>query len=127
MFATSLQEEEIIISVRIPVPAEGTKTSYQKFEQPASRFAIVGCAVMRFPDGKTNIAFTGVSDNAFRDADAETEVSGKPLNNDSIEAAANAALRNVNVLSDHFASEEYRRHLAKVYLKKALQAVIVTQ
>ena len=78
---------------------------------------------MRFPDGKTNIAFTGVSDHAFRDANAEAEVSGKPLNNDSIEAAANAALRNVNVLSDLFASEEYRKHLAKVYLKKALEAV----
>jgi carbon-monoxide dehydrogenase medium subunit len=124
LFATSLQDGEIIISVRIPVPVEGTKTSYQKFEQPASRFAIVGCAVMRFPDGKTNIAFTGVSEHAFRDANAEAEVSGKTLNNESIEAAANAALRNVNVLSDLFASEEYRKHLAKVYLKKALQAVM---
>jgi len=124
LFTTSLQDGEIIISVRIPVPAEGAKTSYQKFEQPASRFAIVGCAVMRFPNSKTNIAFTGVSDNAFRDANAEAEISGKPLNNESIEAAANSALRNVNVLSDHFASEEYRRHLAKVYLKKALEAVM---
>jgi carbon-monoxide dehydrogenase medium subunit len=124
LFATSLQEGEIIVAIRVPIPADGTKTSYQKFEQPASRFAIVGCAVMRAPDGKTNIAFTGVSNNAFRDPGAEAEVSGKPLNNESIEAAANAAVRNVQVLSDNFASEEYRRHVAKVYLKKALEAVI---
>jgi len=124
LFTTALQDGEIITAVRIPIPAEGTKTSYQKFEQPASRFAIVGCAVMRFPDGKTNIAFTGVSENAFRDSSAENEVSGKPLNNDSITAATNAAVNNTTILGDHFASEEYRKHLAKVYLAKALKAVV---
>jgi len=124
LFTTSLQEGEIIVAIRVPIPADGAKTSYQKFEQPASRFAIVGCAVMRTSDGKINIAFTGVSSNAFRDADAEAALSGKPLNSDSIEAAANAAVRNVQVLSDNFASEEYRRHVAKVYLKKALEAVM---
>jgi carbon-monoxide dehydrogenase medium subunit len=124
LFAIALQDGEIITAIRIPVPADGTKTSYQKFAQPASRFAIAGCAVVRFPDGKTTIAFTGISDNAFRDANAENEVSGKPLNNDSIAAAVNAAVSNVNVLGDHFASEEYRKHLAKVYLKKALEAVV---
>jgi carbon-monoxide dehydrogenase medium subunit len=69
------------------------------------------------------IAFTGVSENAFRDLGAEKEVSGKELNETSISAAANAALSSVTVLGDHFASAEYRSHLAKVYLKKALEAV----
>jgi aerobic carbon-monoxide dehydrogenase medium subunit len=124
LFSTALQDAEIITSIRIPVPADGTKTTYQKFEQPASRFAIVGCAVMRSPDGKTNIAFTGVSDAAFRDSNAENEVSGKPINDDTINAAANAAVNNVNVLGDHFASSEYRKHLAKLFLKKAFQAVM---
>lgn len=123
LFSTSLQENEIIIAIRIAVPADGTKTSYQKFSQPASRFAVVGCAVMRYPDGKINIAFTGVSDNAFRDANAEAAVSGKPINDDTIAAAMNAAAEGVSISGDHFASEEYRKHLAKVYLKKALQAV----
>lgn len=124
LFTTALQDGEIITAIRIPIPADGTKTSYHKFEQPASRFAIVGCAVMRLADGKTNIAFTGVSEHAFRDSTAENEVSGKPLNNESIAAAADAAVNNVTVLGDHFASEEYRTHLAKVYLKKALNAVV---
>ncbi|MDP4265516.1 MAG: xanthine dehydrogenase family protein subunit M [Bacteroidota bacterium] len=123
LFETSLQPEEIIIAIRIPVPPPGTKTSYQKFFQPASRFAIVGCAVMRFADGKTNIAFTGVSDNAFRDYNAEKIISGKAINDASITAATNASLENKNIMSDHYASAEYRKHLAKIYLKKALQAV----
>ncbi len=124
LFTTALQPDEIITAIRIPAPAEGTKMTYQKFEQPASRFAIVGCAVIRLADGKTNIAFTGVSDNAFRDTNAENEVSGKPLNDNTIAAAANAAVADVNILSDLFASAEYRKHLAKLFLKKALQAVM---
>lgn len=124
LFSTALQDGEIIISIRIPVPADGTKTTYQKFAQPASRFAIVGCAVMRFPDGKTNIAFTGVSDTPFRDTGAENTLSGKAINDDSIAAAANAAMQGVNISGDNYASAEYRKHLAKVYLKKALQVVM---
>jgi carbon-monoxide dehydrogenase medium subunit len=123
LFSTALQEDEIITAIRIPAPAPDTKTTYQKFVQPASRFAIVGCAVMRFADGKITIAFTGVSDNAFRDSNAEKAISGKALNAASIDEAVNAALQDVTIMGDHFASEEYRRHLAKVYLKKALQVV----
>jgi len=123
LFSTSLRDNEIIIAIRVPVPVEGTKTSYQKFEQPASRFAIVGCAVLRFADGKTNIAFTGVSDFAFRDKNAEKAVAGKPINEESVAAAVNAALEGVTISSDHYNSEEYHRHLAKVYLKKALKVV----
>ena len=45
----------------------------------------------------------------------------KPLTEETIAAAVNAAINGMNVLGDHFASEEYRKHLAKVYLKKALK------
>ena len=124
LFSTALNETEMIIAVRIPVPAEGVKTNYQKFEQPASGFAIVGCAVMRLPDGKTNIAFTGLSEHAFRDSNAEKEISGKPLDDDSITATMKTAAEGVNILGDNFASEEYRKHLAKMYLKKALLAIV---
>ncbi|MDX2046366.1 MAG: xanthine dehydrogenase family protein subunit M [Chitinophagaceae bacterium] len=124
LFSTAVQNGEIITAIRIPVPGEGTRTSYQKFVQPASRFAIVGCAVMRSANGGTNIAFTGVSDNAFRDVNAENAVSGQAINDATIDAAVNGSLQGVNVLGDHFASSEYRKHLAKVYLKKALKAVM---
>lgn len=123
LFSTALQEGEMITAIRIPIPANGTVTSYQKFAQPASRFAIIGCAVIRFPNGKTNIAFTGVSENAFRARSAEEIVSRNPLNDASIDAAVDVAIRGTMVISDHYASEEYRSHLAKVYLKKALLAV----
>jgi carbon-monoxide dehydrogenase medium subunit len=96
---------------------------YLKYSNPASRFAVVGCAVIRFPGEKTNIAFTGVADTPFRDSAAEQAASGKALDGVNIDAAANAAAEGVNINSDLFASAEYRKHLAKVYLKRALQTV----
>ncbi len=118
MFTTALKKNEMITSVIFPIPSG--KATYLKFPQPASRFAIVGCAVVRNRD-KTNIAFTGVSSCAFRDAAAEG-AAGK-LDASSIEASSKAAAEGVSILSDNFASEKYRKHLAKVYLKRALQAV----
>jgi carbon-monoxide dehydrogenase medium subunit len=118
MFTTALDENEIITAIHFPIP-DG-KSVYMKFPQPASRYAIVGCAVVRNGD-KTNIAFTGVSSNAFRDIAAE-KVAGK-LDDASIENSSKAAAEGVKILGDHFASEKYRKHLAKVFLKRALKSI----
>jgi carbon-monoxide dehydrogenase medium subunit len=123
LFSTALQPNELITAIRIPVPANGAKSTYQKFRQPASRFALAGCAVMRFADGRTNIAFTGVGEHAFRDTGAEQAINGKPIDEATITAAVNAALQNVSVMGDHYASVPYRTHLAKVYLRKSLVIV----
>lgn len=123
LFTTDLGPDEIITAIRMRVPEDGSRSAYLSFEQPASRFAIVGCAVLRKPDGKVNIAFTGVADTPFRDKGAEQALAGKAFDASAIEAAVDVAVAGINVLGDHFASEEYRKHLAKVYLRKALQAV----
>lgn len=123
IFTTGLNEGEIITSIHVPAPA-GSKGVYLKFAQPASRYAIVGCAVMKYNDGKVNIAFTGVSSCAFRDSAAEKAISGKKLDASTIEAASKAAAEGMKILGDHYASEKYRKHLAKVYLKRALMELI---
>ena len=122
MFTTALQEGEIITAIHIPVTA-GSKSAYVKFPQPASRFAIVGCAVVKNDEGKINIAYTGVSNCPFRDAAAEKVLTGKKLDAATIQAACNAAAESMNILEDHYASQKYRKHLAKVYLKRALTAI----
>jgi aerobic carbon-monoxide dehydrogenase medium subunit len=118
LFTTALAEDEIITAIRVPVPASGSKSTYLKFVQPASRFAIVGCAVMKLAGGGIRIAFSGVSDTPFRDAAAEAA-----YNKAGIDDACNAAAENVTIMGDHYASEHYRKHLAKVYLRKALEEV----
>jgi aerobic carbon-monoxide dehydrogenase medium subunit len=126
-FTTALDEGEIVVSISVPTPSAGTKMTYQKFVQPASRFAIVGCAAMVSKSGGSitgaKVAFNGVSDTPFRDSAIEDALIGQPDNDTSAEAAAQLAADGVDLMSDLYASEEYRKHLAKVYAKKALRIV----
>lgn len=120
-FSTALEDGEILIQIRFPVPPAGTKMTYQKFVQPASRFAIVGCAAVRHPDNSARVAFTGVSDAAFRDAGVEATVGD--WSDAALEAAAAKTAEGMELNVDHYASEAYRHHLARVYCKRALKAL----
>ncbi len=126
-FSTALEEGEIITEIQVPVPASGTKMTYQKFMQPASRFAIVGCAAMaKVENGVVadiTVAFTGVSDGPFRDGNVEAAISGKAATAENIASAAAQAASDVSLNADHYADEDYRQHLARVYAKRALTAV----
>ncbi len=127
LYATVLREDELIVEIRIPIPASDARSAYVKFMQPASRFAIVGCAVMTSGNGTfedVRMAFTGVAASAFRDQTVESNINGKPRSRESIAEAAEKAAEGVDVLGDHFASGNYRKNMAKVYAKRALEAVM---
>lgn len=123
LFTTALGDNELITEIRLPLNAS-TRSTYVKFAQPASRFAIVGCAAaITRSNGsceKVRLAFTGVSATPFRDQAVEQSLEGTSASDDHIEEAAALAAEGAAVMSDHFASEEYRRHLAKVFAKRAL-------
>jgi len=131
-YMTALAEDELITEIRIPVNPEGTgklHSVYEKFMQPASRFAIVGCAiVMRIDRGPSctfaRVGLTGVSDKAFRDKTVEESLMNNVLSDERINEAASKAAEGVDILSDHFASEAYRKHLAKVYVKRAIKRLL---
>ncbi len=73
MFATALEPGEIITEVRFPVP---TRSNYQKFVQPASRFALVGVFVTQYDQG-VRVAVTGASESGvFRWSEAEAALDG---------------------------------------------------
>ncbi len=124
MFETDLQDGELITEIRVPLPPAKTGGSYQKFEQPASRFAIAGCAALVTVDGgkctRVRVALTGAATVPFRDQSVEDALTGKAPTAENIAAAAELAAQGVDLMSDHFASEDYRRHLAKVMVKRAL-------
>ena len=127
LFTTALGEHEIITSVSVPIPAAGTKSTYKKFVQPASRFALVGCAAMAaVADGKCSnvqVAFNGVAAAPFRDGGVESALNGADCNAENVASASSNAASGKTVMQSHFASEKYRSHLAKVYAKKALSAI----
>lgn len=127
-YETALEEGELLTEVRVPLPAANTRSAYAKFMQPASRFAIVGCAAMLTMNGDScedaSIALTGVADAAYRARKAEAALKGKTISDDVLEAATADVIEDAMVMEDHFASEEYRTHLAKVYVSRAVKAAV---
>ena len=124
LWETALGEDELLTEVRIPTDRANANSCYLKFPQPASRYPFVGCAVaMDSSAGSCSdvrIGFSGVGETAFRDSRVEDELRGNTLNESAIAAASAKAADARSVLSDVFVSEEYRRAMAKVYLKRAL-------
>tara|TARA_B100001248_G_scaffold257743_1_gene240774 strand:- start:44 stop:832 length:789 start_codon:yes stop_codon:yes gene_type:complete len=113
MFDTALEEGEIILSVQFPVP---TVSSYQKFVQPASRFAVVGVFLSKFNNG-TRVAVTGASEEGvYRWRQAEIALN----DNFSEEAINDLSIDSESMISDIHASKEYRAHLVKVMTKRAI-------
>jgi carbon-monoxide dehydrogenase medium subunit len=115
MFTTALDEGEILTEIRFPVPEV---SNYQKFEQPASRFALVGVFVAKYADG-VRVAVTGASEEGvFRWIEAETALSG----NFSADAIAELAPGADGMISDLHGTAAYRAHLVGVLTRRAVTA-----
>ena len=115
MFTTALEEGELITSVSFPVPE---RAAYMKFRNPASRYAMVGVFVAKFPAG-VRVAITGASQSGvFRHADFEKALSA----NFSAGAIAGIKTDAEGLNSDIHASAEYRAHLIGVMTKRAVEA-----
>ncbi|MBV0912004.1 FAD binding domain-containing protein [Anianabacter salinae] len=115
MFTTALDEGEVVTEVKFPVPEV---SNYQKFVQPASRFALTGVFVAKFADG-VRVAVTGASNNGvFRWAEAEEALSGN-FSGDAIEGLTVDA---ADMIGDLHGTPAYRAHLVKVLTKRAVAA-----
>jgi carbon-monoxide dehydrogenase medium subunit len=100
-FTTALGLQELVTDVVVPVPPRGSGSAYVSVEHPASGFALVGAAALVSPERET-VALTGVAATPF------------VVPGDGIAAA--------EVFGDRFASAEYRRELAGVVSRRALEA-----
>ncbi len=115
MFTTALEEGEIVTEVRFPVPEA---SNYQKFEQPASRFALVGVFVAKFADG-VRVAVTGASEEGvFRWTEAEAALSA----DFSADAIADLTLGSDGMITDLHGTAAYRAHLVGVLTRRAVAA-----
>ncbi|MEL7464664.1 MAG: xanthine dehydrogenase family protein subunit M [Pseudomonadota bacterium] len=114
MFDTALGEGQIVTGATFPVPEAA---NYQKFVQPASRFALVGVFVAKTAGG-ARVAVTGASESGvFRWTAAEEALSAN-WSADAVPAAPSAD----GMISDLHGSAEYRAHLVAVMTKRAVTA-----
>lgn len=115
MFETALEEGEIITAVRMPIPEA---SNYQKFEQPASRFALVGVFVAKYASG-VRVAVTGASEGGvFRWSEAEAALGS----NFSADAVSTLSVAPDDMIEDLHGSKAYRAHLVKVMTGRAVAA-----
>jgi carbon-monoxide dehydrogenase medium subunit len=115
LFETALAPGELIMSVTFPVPK---RAAYQKFKNPASRFAIVGVFIALTAQG-VRVAVTGAGNRGvFRVKAMETALtrdwSAKAIESVHVPAA--------ELQSDIHASAEYRAHLVNVLARRAIAA-----
>ena len=109
LFKTALRPGELITSIEFNIPAAG---AYQKFPNPASRYAIVGVFAARFNVG-TQIGVTGARHCAFRWKEAESHGT-------RVRDLSNISLDMSTFNSDPHASAEYRAQLVQVMTLRAL-------
>ena len=114
MFETSLKSGEIIESIEFAIPQ---KSSYQKYPNPASRYAIVGVYVAKHKSG-VNVAVTGAKSCVYNDKNL-SDILSKSFSADAIN---NTKISASGMNSDIHASADYRANMVKVFAKKAVEA-----
>ncbi len=113
-FETELEDDEVIVSVRFPVP---DAAAYAKFASPASKYAIVGVMVAK-SGGDVRVAVTGAGHGVFRVPDMEAALASSF----SADAIAGVHLDADGLMSDIDGSAEYRAHLVTVMAERAVAA-----
>ncbi|HUC35537.1 MAG TPA: xanthine dehydrogenase family protein subunit M [Acidimicrobiales bacterium] len=111
---TALAPDEMLVEIRVPKKT-GARWSFQKFNRRAQDWAIVGVAAVR--DGSSAIALVNMGSTPLRASATEAAL-------DSGASAAEAAERadeGAEPTSDLNASTEFRRHLARVLVRRALE------
>ncbi|HJN04306.1 MAG TPA: xanthine dehydrogenase family protein subunit M [Alphaproteobacteria bacterium] len=114
LFETALEDGELVTAVSFPVPK---RAAYQKFPQPASRYALVGVFVAETAGG-VRVAVTGAGACAFRVPEMEAALGGSF----SADALAGISISADGLNSDIHGSAEYRAHLVTVMAKRAVEA-----
>ena len=122
---TAVGDDEIVTEVRLPA-LDGYGFAYRKFNRRQEDWAMVAvCALVRKgADGTcedVRIGLTHMGSTPLRAAGSEAALRGQPLNPETIAAAAEQAADGTDPPADLNATADYKRHLARVLCRRALE------
>jgi carbon-monoxide dehydrogenase medium subunit len=128
-YTTAMTAHEVLTEIRVPLPPSGSGTAYIKLPHPASGYVVVsaGVLVTRQASGScasARVALGGLGSGPIRARGTETGLQGKLLTPEVIAAAAAKAAENADPTEDTYASAEYKRHVATVYARRAIEAAV---
>ncbi len=128
LLETGIQPDELLTAIRfLAIDTPQTGSAYVKHRHPASGYAVVGVAavVRTGADGacqEARVAITGAGEHAARATGVEQALVGKSLDEATIRQTAASAANGLHLLSDSYASADFRAHLAQIYTQRALAA-----
>ncbi len=117
-FQSAAGPDELITEIRLPAPRDDAGSAYASLSQPASGYSMVGVAAVVFAAGGGGIGITGVAEHPYRAAAVEAALASGAT---PAEAAAHA-VDGVSVVGDIHADIAYRRAMAAVYTRRAIEA-----
>jgi carbon-monoxide dehydrogenase medium subunit len=128
-YTTAMNANEVLTEIRVPLPTSGSGTAYVKLPHPASGYVVVSAGVLitRQASGSCSlarVALGGLGSGPIRAVVTETELRGKLLTPEVIAAAAAKAAEETDPEGDTYASAEYKRHVATVYARRAIEAAV---
>jgi carbon-monoxide dehydrogenase medium subunit len=128
-FESALQLDEIVREVRFPVPNDGHGFEYVKFNRRAQDWATVGVAALVERDGggtvsRVAVGLTNMGSTPLRATAVEQALAGSSGDASAVAAAAEHAADGTSPAGDLAASADYRRHLARVLTRRALDAAL---
>lgn len=129
-FETALADDELLVGVAVFDERPNTGSAYKKLFNPASRYAMVGAAAtVTIDDGKfrkVGVAVGGLTPKATRANAVEAALVGNSVSEATIAAAAAAVANDLgdDVMGDIHASAEYRRQMAPVFVRRALETAV---
>jgi carbon-monoxide dehydrogenase medium subunit len=123
---TDLEPDEVVTEVRVPKLDQNTGWSYKKFSRRSQDWAIVGvAAVVEKSNGNIDsarIGLTSMGSTPIRASTVEEALSG--ASPDGIAEAAESAAEDTAPSSDDAASAEFRKHLARVWTRRAVEEAL---
>jgi carbon-monoxide dehydrogenase medium subunit len=127
LFTTALRPDEILTEIRVPVTPAGSGSAYAKLPHPASGYVVVsvGALIARDASGRctaARVAIGGLGGRPHRALACEAALAGKPLTGETIAGAAAMAAEGIEAESDLYAGANYKRHMACVYARRAIEA-----
>ena len=123
---TALAPDEVLTEIRVPKLGPNSGWSYKKFNRRAQDWAVVGvAAVVEKSNGSISsarIGLTNMGSTPLRATATEGALSGADTS--SVAEAASSAAEGTSPASDIAASAEYRRHLARVLTRRAVEEAL---
>lgn len=127
-YTNACSADELLTEVRLPPWPSGTGHAFLEFQRKHGSYALMGTAVLVHLDGdsidRVAISLCGVDETPVRAHNAEELLTGNASSEEVFEEAAEAAAPELKPLPDPKGSPEYRRKLAKVYIRRALELAV---